>query len=256
MEITIPQLLEGKSTVIKNTEFYPTKMYIEPFLEKMSKFTDNFIAQVVTPDQMSITQDSKDLVYNRVWIQAVMPESYMVDQHDEVYGLVYGLNAKKPVFKLYKGGLNRACTNLCIFDPEWLNVQEILPGEVINYNPLIQLVEKENDLRLMLKDMKSKYLERDYHKKYLGNWMHYVMTNYSERGYGKVQIAESIPSKAYKQLFLDSESKYYIPEGVDPTLFDIYGAFTDLISHDKRDILSVAEKTLMLNDLINASDNI
>ena len=81
MELTIPQLLDGKSTVIKNVEFFPTKMYVEPFLEKMSKFTDNFMVQAITPDQMSVTKDNKDIVYNRVWIQAVMPESHLVDNH-------------------------------------------------------------------------------------------------------------------------------------------------------------------------------
>lgn len=251
MELTIPQLLDGKSTVIKNVEFFPTKMYVEPFLEKMSKFTDNFMVQAITPDQMSVTKDNKDIVYNRVWIQAVMPETHLVDNHDEVYGLVYGLNAKKPVFKLYKGGLNRACTNLCVFDPSWLNTQEILPGETMNFNPLMELIEKENDLRVNLERMKNEYLIREDHRHHLGKWMNYVMTNQDNRPYGKIQIAESIPSKAYKQLFLDSEHKYYIPEGINPTKFDVYSAFTDLISHDKRDILSVAEKTLMLNELIN-----
>ena len=32
---------------------------------------------------------------------------------DEVVGLVYGLDVRKPVVKIYRGGLNRACTNLC-----------------------------------------------------------------------------------------------------------------------------------------------
>ena len=60
MELTIPQLLDGKSTVIKNVEFFPTRMYVEPFLEKMSKFTDNFMVQAITPDQMSVTKDSSN----------------------------------------------------------------------------------------------------------------------------------------------------------------------------------------------------
>lgn len=250
MEITINDLMEGKSTLIKNKEYFPTKTYVEPFLERMSKYTDNFIVQAITPDQMSLTKDSTDIMYNRVWIQAVLPEKYRIDNHDEVYGLVYGLNVKKPIAKLYRGGLNMACTNLCIFNPGWLNIQEIEPGEPINYDPLKNLIEKENDLKVTLDKMKNEYLIREDKKDYLGEWVHYVMTKYDDKGYGKVQIAESTPTKAYKSLFLDTESKYYIPEGVNPRIYDVYEAFTDLISHDKRDIINTAEKTLMLAELL------
>ena len=39
MEITVQELLQGKPTIIKNKEFFQTRNYVEPFLEKMSKIT-------------------------------------------------------------------------------------------------------------------------------------------------------------------------------------------------------------------------
>ena len=45
----------------------------------------------------------------------------------EVIGFLYGLDVRKPVVKIYRGYLNRACTNLCVFDHQWLNIQEIGP---------------------------------------------------------------------------------------------------------------------------------
>ena len=61
-EITLNDLLLGKSTIIKNKEFYPTKYYIEPFLNKMSAFTDNFIVDARIPDQITIDKKrDKDL---------------------------------------------------------------------------------------------------------------------------------------------------------------------------------------------------
>ena len=254
MEITAKELFDGKSTLIKSNEFFPTKTYVEPFFETMSKFTDNFIIKVITPDQMSFnTKDEIDTVFNRVWVQAVLPEKYMIDNHDETYGLVYGLNVKKPVFKLYKGGLNRACTNLCVFDPSWMEVQEIQPGEPINYEPLQRLIEKENNLRLILNSLKNDHLIREDHKIHLGEWVNYVITNYDERGYGKVQISESTPIKAYKSLFLDADSEYYIPEGINPSKFDVFNAFTELITHDARDVLNKVEKTLMLTEMLKVN---
>ena len=94
MEIGTAELLKGKSTIIKNKEFYPTKYYVEPFLEKMSKFTDDFRIQVKLPDQMTLNKDNTDITYNRVWIQAVLPEKYCIDSHDEVYGFLYGIDVK------------------------------------------------------------------------------------------------------------------------------------------------------------------
>ena len=45
MELTIDQLLRGKATRIKEKEYFTTEQYVVPFLERMSKFTNEFIIQ-------------------------------------------------------------------------------------------------------------------------------------------------------------------------------------------------------------------
>ena len=255
MEVTIQDLLEGKSTILKNKEYFPTKTYVEPFLEKMSKYTNEFLVKVKEADQMSVTKDTKDQIYNRVWVQAVLPDEYTIDNHKEVYGLVYGLDARKPVAKLYRGGLNMACTNLTIFSPQWMDVQELQPDAPINYKRLNELAEKENHMRIMLEKMKNKYLNRNDHKIHLGEWVDFSIREFDDRGFGRVQMASSTPIKAYKDLYLDKDSKYYIPEEEDPTVFNIYNAFTELITHDKRDILNVADKTLLLGRMLGVEKN-
>ena len=57
MEITVQELLQGKPTIIKNKEFFQTRNYVEPFLEKMSKITEDFRVQVRTPDQITVSKD-------------------------------------------------------------------------------------------------------------------------------------------------------------------------------------------------------
>ena len=66
MEITIGKLLEGKSTVIKENEYLSTKEYVEPFIELMKKFTQDFSVQVQLPTQFTITNSKEDITYNRV----------------------------------------------------------------------------------------------------------------------------------------------------------------------------------------------
>lgn len=66
MEITIELLLKGKSTIIKDKEFLATSDYVKPFLDEMKKFTNNFVVNVVLPDQLTVTNKSEDLTFNKV----------------------------------------------------------------------------------------------------------------------------------------------------------------------------------------------
>ena len=77
MELTIEQLMQGKATKIKNKEYLSTEAYVTPFLDRMSKLTDNFIINAKPADQISLTNNGdinfEDAIYNRVWIQGVLP---------------------------------------------------------------------------------------------------------------------------------------------------------------------------------------
>lgn len=251
MDITIEEVLRGKPCLIKNKKFLPTKHYVEPFLNKMSSITNDFIVKVKLPDQMTLTPTSTDITYNRVWIQAVLPEKYTIDNHDEVIGMVYGIDVKTPVVKLYRGHLNRACTNLTVFEPQWLNTQELIPGDPINFNPLKELLEKENTFRIMLEKLKSQHVSREDRKQQLGNWVDFCIREHINLGSGKVKLAVSTPIDAYKQLYVNTDSLYYIPEGIDPNLYQVYNSFTQVLTDDSRDLLNKMEKTLLVGKLLN-----
>lgn len=251
MDISIEEVLRGKPCLIKNKEFLPTKHYVEPFLNKMSSITNDFIVKVKLPDQMTLTPTSTDITYNRVWIQAVLPEKYTIDNHDEVIGMIYGIDVKTPVVKLYRGHLNRACTNLTVFEPQWLNTQELIPGDPINFNPLKELLEKENTFKIMLDKLKTQLISREERKQHLGNWVDFCIREYINLGSGKVKLAVSTPIDAYKQLFVDTDSIYYIPEGIDPDLYQVYNSFTQVLTDDSKDLLNKMEKTLLVGKLLN-----
>ena len=57
MELTIEQACCGLPTKIKNKEFFATRNYIEPFIDRMSKYTDNFTIQAKPADQISLNSD-------------------------------------------------------------------------------------------------------------------------------------------------------------------------------------------------------
>ena len=66
MEITLNAMLEGKPTIIREKEYFATKDYIQPFIDEMSKFTKDFVINVQLPDQVTISNDNRDVTYNRV----------------------------------------------------------------------------------------------------------------------------------------------------------------------------------------------
>lgn len=98
MELSINELLKGKATIIKGKEYFSTEVYVTPFLERMSKFTSDFRVQAKLPDQISITKKEdlnlEDTVFNRVWIQAVMPDEYSFDNHKNFLNFCYDLFQK------------------------------------------------------------------------------------------------------------------------------------------------------------------
>lgn len=250
MDISLNNLYEGLPCLIKNKEFYATKMYVEPFVDKMSKFTDKFLIQIKEADQLSTINKDINKIYNRVYIQAVLPESHCVDSHDEVIGMLYGIDIKKPLVSFYKGYLNSACTNLTIFNPHWVYTQDLIPGQAIDYSPVKSAIELTSDIKSILKKLKNTTIDRDERKTYLGNWVDNTIRQHLDTGYGKVKISSTHAIEAYKKLFVSQDSEYFIPEGIDPTLFDIYGAFTQIITDDKRDILQKVNKTLLISDIL------
>lgn len=254
MKITQEQLFKGKATEMKGDKLYrPTEAYTAPFFEKMSSFTNDFIIKVETPNQITVDEDRKDITYNRVWIQAVLPNELQVANHKEVVGLIYGIDMAKPVYKIYKGALDMACTNLSVFNPEYIKVFPFDCEKPINYDVIQTIMEMTNDTVAKINTLKSTTLDRDRDalERELGRWNYNIMKASVNKGFGKIKLPESMANKAFKKLFIDEESKYFIRQDEVIDMYKIYSSFTDLITNDKDgDILNKVEKTLLLQEIL------
>lgn len=258
MDLTLNELLKGKATQIKGHNYFETEAYVTPFLERMSKFTNDFRIQAKLPDQITKTPDGEhntdDITYNRVWIQAVMPEEYCFENHQEVVGLVYGLDTRTPVSKVYRGALNMACLNLCIFNPTFLRVQELEPEKPINFQCVKTLMEETLDLKCWLEKLVSTNIpyNEPLINENLGAWVRNTLSCSYNSGCGKVKLATSTAVDAYKLLYEKKDSPYFIKEGETSTMFNVYNAFTEIISNtDTKDIMNKAEKTLLLKEILH-----
>lgn len=260
MEITLQELLQGRPTRIKNKEYFSTAAYVEPFLERVSKYTDNFKVKVELPSQLTYTQEgninTEDITYNRVWIQGLLPETYDIENHQQVIGMVYGLDVRKPVFKIYTGGLDTACTNLCVFNPSNLICQEIEPETSVDFKPVTTIMEQTDEIQAWLhKLMNIEFDTTDsVVNENLGRWIRNCIDYSYNTGFGKVKLATSIPIEAYKLLFVDDDSRYNVTDK-SASMFDVYGAFTQIITNNlSKDIMNQVEKTLLLKSILNLNE--
>lgn len=254
MELTVEQLLQGKATKIKEKEFFTTKAYVEPFFERMSKYTEEFIINVKPADQISLTPSGEvnfdDIVYNRVWVQAVLPDEYAYENHKRVMSMLYALDTRKPVVKMYTGALNMACLNLCVFNPDALNVAELEPITAINYSPINLLMGMNDTIKSTLEKLDKMIFNRNEIYEDLGLWIDRCITSKFNSGFGTVKITESAPINVYKDLFYNEDSNYYT-KGEEVDGFTVYNAFTDLITQDKKDLVNKFEKTLLIKEIMD-----
>lgn len=263
MELTIDELLRGKATVIKNKEYLSTEAYVNPFLERMSKFTNNFKVQVKLPDQVTLTKDKevdmKDITFNRVWVQGILPEELNYPNHKESISLLYALDTRKPVVKIFRSGINMACLNMCVFNPDFINIQALEPESAINYKCIKSLMEETSDVASWLKRLEE--IEVPYNEELinenLGQWVRNTIDNSYDNGHGKVKLSASTAIDAYKLLYKKKDSPYFVKEGNTTNMFNVYNSFTELISNDGTkedrqggDICNKFEKTLMLKDIL------
>lgn len=254
MEITVNELLKGSATTIKNKDYLPTKAYVEPFLEKMSQYTDDFRVQVRQPDQLALIENSVPInVYNRVVVQAVLPDDLVIDNHSQVVGMVYGLDVKRPVVKFYSGALDAVCTNLCIFSPSQLKYSIMEPEKPISFDSVTRIMDTVSESVDFIKRLKNTEFECTYPEtsEALGDWIKECMMDSFDSEFGRVKIAATVPIDAYKLLFVEKESRYYV-KGNLTDMYNVYGAFTQIFTDSmQKDLMNVCEKTLLLKNILN-----
>lgn len=258
MDIELNQLMQGKPTSIRNKHYFATQQYVAPFIDRLSKYTDDFRVHVQTPAQMTLTetgeQKLEDVTYNRVYIEAVMPDDLMYANHEKAIGMVMGLDVRRPVAKFYSGALNSACTNLCVFNPSHLECQGIEPETPLDFKPLDRILSIEDDTKEILEKLHSTTFENSIFEQehHLGKWLRNAMEKVYNSGFQESKIGSDAVIQAYKALFVNDDSPYY-QIGRTVNMFDVYNAFTQQITNATnkgKDLINVFERTLLLRQIL------
>lgn len=170
MEITLEQLLKGKSTRINDKDFLSTEEYISPFVDKMKNSTDSYRIEAISPNQITLDKEGEDITYNRVLIQALLPNK--VDKYNEMYALTYSLDIRKPVYKVYRALYDNQSNILIAFNPNWFLTKEIKTNETFEL-PLTSLMEATSDYEVKLKKYNNTVFSTKEADRYyrLGSWI-------------------------------------------------------------------------------------
>jgi hypothetical protein len=244
----LKQVLSGKSTIIKNKQYLSAKDYIQPFLDRLDPLGVTYMCQVKQADQLSVTDSTPDIIYNRVHIQAVFPESND-NGCKKVIGFVYGIDVKIPVAKFYTANVDGK-GNLLAFDTNGLIVQKLEDATPIDYSPISTLLNWTDNSTVMIKQLKNTYIDRDRLIKFLGEWVDLTIDQCVVNDGGKVKLATSLPVDVYKSILKDKDSDYYITETNAISFYDIYTTFLGKIKEDDKDIVNRYEKTLLVDKIL------
>lgn len=259
MELQLNELLAGRATRIKNREYFPTSAYVEPFLERLSKLTNEFRINAVTPSQITYTGEgnisTEDITFNRVTIEAILPETLKIndDNHKEVIGMVYGLDVRKPVVKFFQGHERCVCTNMCVFSPSLLSCQDLESETAVDFKPLERIINETSNTAAQLRklvDIEFECSEFNINES-LGRWIRNCINYSYDNHYGKVKVACSTPIDAYKLLFEKEDSDYFYNNESKISMYDVYNSFTQILTDArKKDFFNVFEKTLLISDIL------
>ena len=259
LELKLDEIYRGKATMIKDNKYFSTQQYVEPFIDKVDKMCQgNFIVKVQPANQISLTPqgdiNTEDIVFNRVWIQGILPGEYAYENHQQSINMLYALDTRKPLVKIFKNTLNMACLNMCVFNPEHLNIQEIIPATAVDYNFVDYVMKLVDDTKVRLEELTKLSFDPEDLKEKMGYWIDKCIKSKYISNFGTIKLSETLPIEVYKSIVIDEKSPYFAKNGIVDG-FTVYNAFTDILTNDKgKDIVNKFEKILLVNNLLKEND--
>ncbi len=249
MQTTIDALLLGKPTIIKENQYLSTKDYVEDFLNFFKPIAVDFEINVQLPDQITGNITEKDLTYNRVWIQAVMPDKDSIEEYKEVYGLAYALDTKTPVCKYYRAYKSSKTNNLVVFEPTWIETKELKPEIKFEFD-FKNLMSKENGFERKIKAIKNNFISPDHLNELLGSLINKSLLYERNDIGGKIKLSPNDIIKAYNDVVNKPTSNYYVSPSTEGSLHNMYSSVCSQITQGK-DIINRFEKTILVGMLFD-----
>lgn len=133
--LELPQLLEGRSFSRGSTTFPNASTIVNPFVEKVDEHVKEWRITAKMPSEIAvdvneehgIEKHTEYNIYPRVAVEGILNDEYQInvggENHIKTVGLIYGLDTRNPIAKVYTGYLRELCMNLSVFNPS--NLQSV-----------------------------------------------------------------------------------------------------------------------------------
>jgi hypothetical protein len=115
--MTVQELFDTKAYVKQGITYQTPKQLLDPFISKMSKYTDKFIVKTSEKVTNANEDESINEAFGRVLIQTDFSGNDMDGMYKNV-GVVYSVDSLKPIIKVYTGTIVSACTNMTVFNAD------------------------------------------------------------------------------------------------------------------------------------------
>jgi len=248
MEITLQTLLKGKPTVINDVEYQAIQDYVQPFLQQVTPLTKDFVVHVELPKQMTLSNSEKDLAFNKVWIQAILPDNGIED-YVETLNMVISLDVRVPVYKIYRAYRHKKSGNTAVFNTEWCFAKEITQGETWQY-PIKDLLAMTNEVPLKLKKLQNTFINHKDLQNTLGKYIDNTLQLTYQGVGGKVKLTTNDIIRAYTEVCYKPTSSYYVSSSVEGSEHNLYSAICSQVTKSK-DIVNRFEKTILIGTLFD-----
>lgn len=251
MILTLDELLKGKSTKIKNNNYFSTEQYVIPFIERLNNIATDYVCRAIEPIQLQLDENGEPVpIYNKVLIEGLVPydEKYAI-----VYGMSYALDVKTPVckfFTCFKDNLESG--HLFIDNDRFITYQEINPETRLNYAKLDNILQMDTSYQAWTENLKQIDFNasNDEVNYRLGQWIRFAINFSKTTDFGEVKIATNDVIAAYKSLFENYKSEFFTSLGVHVDFYRIYSAFSKIL-YDGKDIVNLIDKTYLLKSILS-----
>lgn len=266
MTITLDELLKGKAYKRGNSLYPETAEIVEPYLEYVQDYIDDYRIQVTKPTDLAVditeNNDAEEVteynLYSRVLVEGMLKPEYQLtigdnDRYQKTISFLYALDTQNPIAKVYSGYLRQVCMNLSVFNPSAIVTKHFNDADFNNIY---------NNIPIFINRIEGEKKEYEDALNFMGNTEYtmqeipVVLGTLAKNCIAKISGMSTAYNNMVKMLYSNQDVNgvkniYYNREG-KYTPYDLYQALTATISH-KTDMTKRADAVLKAYRLFSSN---
>lgn len=215
--------------------------YLKPFIDIVDANVISWSVKVSEPVSNENPEDhTLNIAYPRVLVESRFGIDPNLPGFESVIGLIYALNTRQPIMKVYSGENVSACTNLTIFNPEHVFQQDLLGNYRNVYSKAKEYFDNKKkeieEFKVIYNQLQNTFLtEEQFHERMGG-----ILVNAVKSRLGTSPVVQAA------NMMMDNSSQYAVRKGNDFICneWNIFNAVTQALN--STDLVLLPTKTISL----------